>query len=100
MIKDEIKIRVRYGETDQMGVVYHGVYPAYLEQARTEMIRKAGLTYREMEESGCMMPVVSLNINYKRPALYDELLRVVTFVKTLPTSRIVFDYEIYNEENT
>ncbi|HAB26578.1 MAG TPA: thioesterase, partial [Xanthomarina gelatinilytica] len=63
---DEIPIRVRYGETDQMGVVHHGNYALYLEMGRTEWLRKKGISYREMEESGIMLPVVSMSLNYKK----------------------------------
>lgn len=98
MYSYETKIRVRYGETDKMGVVYYGNYPLYYEVARTEMIRNLGFTYRKLEESGIMMPVLSLNVKYIRPAYYDDLLTVKVFVKKMPTSRIEFEYEIYNEK--
>ncbi|TXE11971.1 acyl-CoA thioesterase [Seonamhaeicola algicola] len=95
---DEIQIRVRYGETDQMGVVYHGNYALYLEMARVEWLRKLGVSYKTMEENGIMLPVVSLNINYKKPAGYDELITVKTQLKNRPTAKIEFDYEITNEK--
>ena len=94
----ETSIRVRYGETDAMGVVYYGVYPLYYETGRTEMMRHLGYTYREMEETGIVMPVISLNCRYRKPARYDDLLRVRTIVKEMPETRIIFDYEIYNEK--
>lgn len=94
---DEIQIRVRYGETDQMGVVYYGNYALYLEAGRTEWLRKFGLSYKSMEENGIMLPVVSLNVNYKKPARYDEVITVKTQLKKAPTVKIEFVYEITNE---
>jgi|ERR1700722_1999610 acyl-CoA thioester hydrolase len=99
MFISETKVRVRYGETDQMGVVYHGNYAEYFEVARTESIRQLGLTYKEMEEMGIVMPVVELHIKFLRPAHYDDLLNVITILKELPTNhRIEFHQEVYNEE--
>jgi len=94
---DEIQFRVRYGETDQMGVVYHGNYAQYFEMGRTEWLRKFGFSYKQMEAEGIMLPVISLAINYKKPAHYDELLKVKTKVLKLPAARIEFEYEISNE---
>ena len=95
---DEIQIRVRYGETDQMGVVYHGNYALYLEMGRIEWLRKLGISYRSMEENGIMLPVVSLNINYKKSAVYDDVIIVKTQLKNIPTAKIEFEYEITNEK--
>jgi acyl-CoA thioester hydrolase len=95
---DEIQIRVRYGETDQMGVVYHGNYALYLEMGRIEWLRKLGISYKLMEENGIMLPVVSLNINYKKSAGYDDVINVKTQLKNKPTAKIEFDYEITNEQ--
>lgn len=94
----ESEIRVRYGETDQMGVVYHGNYAQYFEIGRTEWLRKFGLSYKEMESNGLMLPVVSLSINFKKSAVYDEVLKVKTQLKKRPSARIEFDYEIINEK--
>ena len=91
-------LRTRYAETDQMGVVYYGNYPQYLELGRVEWLRAIGLTYKEMEAEGIMMPVVSLQIQYKKPALYDELITIRTKLKELPSTKIEFDYEILNEK--
>ena len=91
-------LRTRYAETDQMGVVYYGNYPQYLELGRVEWLRAIGLTYKEMEAEGIMMPVVSLQIQYKKPALYDELITIRTKLKDLPSTQIEFDYEILNEK--
>ncbi len=95
---DEIQIRVRYGETDQMGVVYHGNYALYLEMGRIEWLRKMGISYKNMEENGIMLPVISMTLNYKRPAHYDDLINVKTQLKSRPSARIEFEYEITNEQ--
>ena len=96
----ETSIRVRYGETDQMGYVYYGNYPLYYEVGRTEMLRSVGLTYRAMEEEGILLPVRSLIIKYIEPAHYDDLLCLRVIIKELPTAKIHFYYELYNEEKT
>jgi len=93
----ETKIRVRYGETDTMGYVYYGHYATYYEVGRTEMIRELGLTYRSLEESGFFLPVVHLECRYLKPARYDDLLTVRTTILEMPTARIRFGYEIFNE---
>ncbi len=98
MIKEEIKLRVRYAETDQMGFVYYGHYAQYFEIGRVEALKKIGLSYREIEEKGFMLPVKSLNIDYKRAAKYDDELKVVTTIPEMPNNRIRFDYEIFREE--
>ena len=97
MHKFEISFRIRYSETDQMGVVYHGNYPQFLEIARVEWLRALGISYKKMEESGVMLPVISLQINFRKSAVYDDLITVVVKLKRLPTVKIEFDYEIYNE---
>lgn len=99
MNKNEIKIRVRYGETDQMGVVYHANYASYFEVGRTEWLRQYGITYKSMEENGIMLPVVSLNIKYKNSARYDDLLIVKTSIAKLPMASIEFNYELINEKD-
>lgn len=94
------KIRVRYGETDQMGYLYYGNYALYYEVGRAEAIRELGFTYRELEEMGIMMPVVELKSQYFRPALYDDLVTVKTLLKELPQgSRIEFHSELYNQQD-
>lgn len=97
MFFDEIPIRVRYGETDQMGVVHHGNYALYLEIGRTEWLRKKGISYRQMEEDGIMLPVISMSLKFKKSAFYDDVIKVKTTLKKLPSVKIEFDYEIYNE---
>jgi acyl-CoA thioester hydrolase len=99
MITSETTIRVRYGETDKMGYLYYGHYPAYFEVSRTDMIRLFGLSYKYIEEQGIIMPVRSLKVDYKRPARYDDLLVVKSFLKTLPEIKLDIDYEIYNPQN-
>ena len=99
MKEHEFSVRVRYSETDQMGVVYHGNYAQYFEMGRVEWLRNLGISYKWMEENGIMLPVVSLNINYKKPARYDDLLRVKTIFKSQTSVKIEFDYEIYNEKD-
>ena len=98
MLHNTIEIRVRYGETDAMGVVYYGNYALYLEQGRTEWLRDIGYTYKGLEEAGIMLPVVQLKVDYKHSARYDELIRVTTRLKELPTAKITFLYEVHNQE--
>ena len=94
---NETKIRVRYGETDQMGVVYHANYAVYFEVGRTEWLREFGLSYNAMEAEGIMLPVISLSINYKNSARYDDMLKVKTKLKKMPTASIEFEYELRND---
>ncbi|GGK15131.1 thioesterase [Yeosuana aromativorans] len=94
---DEIQIRVRYGETDQMGVVHHGNYALYLEMGRIEWLRKMGVSYKKMEEEGIMLPVISMTLNFKKPAHYDDVINVKTQLKNRPSAKIEFDYEITDE---
>jgi acyl-CoA thioester hydrolase len=93
----QIQIRVRYSETDQMQVVYHGNYAQYFEIGRVEWLRNKGVSYKSMEQSGVMLPVVSLTMNYRKPARYDELLTLKTILKNRTSVKIEFDYELYNE---
>lgn len=95
---DEIEIRVRYGETDQMGYVYHGNYAQYLEMGRIEWLRKLGVSYKKMEEEGIMLPVLSLNVNFKKSAYYDDVINVKTQLLKMPSARIEFHYEITNKK--
>lgn len=96
---DEIEIRVRYAETDQMGVVHHGNYALYLEMARIEWLRKLGISYKSMEEEGMGLPVVSLSINFKKSALYDDVIKVKTQLKKQPTALVQFEYELTNQND-
>lgn len=99
MYISETTVRVRYAETDRMGFVYYGNYPQYYEVGRVEALRQIGTSYKEMEDNGVMLPVYSCNIKYHKSALYDDLLVIKTSIKVLPTVRISFDYEIYNQHN-
>lgn len=97
MFIHETKLRTRYGETDQMGYVYYGNYAEYFEVARVEMLRSLGMSYSAMEAAGVMMPVLELNCKYIKPVYYDEHITIKTSIKELPTARIYFEYEIFNE---
>lgn len=98
MFTAETQIRVRYAETDQMNVVYHGNYAQYFEVARAESIRELGFTYKDIEATGIIMPIVELHVKFLRPAHYDDLLTVKTILKELPPDhRIHFHQEVYNE---
>jgi len=100
MFTAETKIRVRYAETDQMGVVYHSNYFQYFEVARAESIRELGYTYADMEKEGIMMPIVEVQARYLRPAFYDQLLTVKTILKELPTHhKIEFLQEVFDDKN-
>ncbi|MBM1107518.1 acyl-CoA thioesterase [Aurantibacter crassamenti] len=94
----EISFHVRYAETDQMKYVYYGNYAQYLEMGRVAWLRDLGVSYRTMEENGVMLPVVSMQIDFKKPALYDDLLTVQTTLKKVPFVKIEFDYKIFNEQ--
>ena len=99
MFTSETQVRVRYAETDQMGVVYHSNYFPYFETARAESIRQLGFTYADMEKMGVIMPVVDVHCRYLRPALYDDLLTIKTMLKELPVHhKIEFHHEVFNEK--
>ena len=97
MNEHHVQIRVRYSETDQMGVVYHGNYLPYFEVGRVEWLRRHGISYSEMEKSGIALPIVSLTLNYKKPARYDDLLTIKTTLKTQESVKIAFDCTITSE---
>ena len=94
----ETKVRVRYAETDQMGYVYYGNYAAYYEVGRVEMLRSLGLSYKSLEASGIMMPVLEMCSKFLKPARYDEEIIVKIYLKEKPGIRIRFEYELFNEE--
>jgi acyl-CoA thioester hydrolase len=96
MIESSTKIRVRYAETDQMGYVYYGNYAQYYEVARVDALRMLGVSYKLLENTGVIMPVIEMKINFKKPAYYDDELLIKTFINKLPEYRMVFKYEIYN----
>ena len=99
MFKHNCQIRIRYSETDQMGYCYYGNYAQFFEIGRVETLRAIGLSYKLLENQGIMLPVLDLNIKYLKPALYDDLIRIQTSINKIPTVRIEFDYEIFNEAN-
>lgn len=92
MYKSETTVRVRYAEIDQMGYCYYGNYATYFEVGRVEALRSLGIRYRDLEESGVMLPVLNVQINYKRPARYDDQLTIETRITELPSARIRFEY--------
>ncbi|HQW24177.1 MAG TPA: thioesterase family protein [Bacteroidia bacterium] len=97
MISNEIQVRVRYAETDQMGYVYYGNYATYFEVARVELLRSIGFSYKKLEEEGVMLPVFEFSIKYFKPAFYDDLLIIKTTIPEPPGARIKFLYETFNE---
>lgn len=96
----EVRLRVRYAETDRMGYVYYGNYAEYLEVARVEMLRCAGVAYRALEEEGVMLPVREFKIIYHKPARYDDEIIVRTELRSLPNVRIVFHYAVLHSDGT
>jgi len=99
MYVNEVRIRVRYAETDRMGYVYYGHYATYFEVARVEMLRSLGFTYKILEDEGILLPVLKYSIKYNKPAYYDDHLKIKTTIKELPTARIHFEYETFNEKD-
>lgn len=99
MIQNTTQIRVRYAETDQMGIVYYGNYAQYFEVGRVELLRNIGITYAYIEQNGIFMPVLNLNCQFHAPACYDELLNIETQISELPSTRIHIKYRIYNTQN-
>jgi len=100
MITDIFKLRPRYGEVDQMGYVYHANYVTYCHQARNELLRKLGLDEVKLEKNHIILPVISFEINYKKPAHYDELITITTIIREIPKVRFSLEFEIKNNENT
>lgn len=92
-------VKVRYAETDQMGVVHHGVYPQYLEMARINWLDALGISYREMEKNGIMLPVYEMKLQYLQPAYFDDELKIEVVLAEEPRVRIRFVYNIFNKEN-
>jgi acyl-CoA thioester hydrolase len=91
---DEIAIRVRYAETDRMGFLHHANYFVYFEQGRTELLRKRGLSYRDLEDAGNLLVVVNLECKFKGPARYDDVLTLITTVERVTHVKIVHRYEV------
>ncbi len=96
LITSETQFKVRYSETDQMGIVHHGNYAQYLELARIDWLSRLGISYKSMEENGIMLPVFTLDLKFKKSAFFDDELTVKTSLRKIPTVKIIFDYEIFN----
>ena len=99
MIEHQTIIRTRYGETDKMGYVHHSNYPLYLEEARMELLRKIGLNYKEIEDSGVILPVVSMNFRFYSPIFYDDVITIQTALTWPSDIKLIFHYELYNQMN-
>ena len=99
LIENTIQLRPRYGEVDQMGYVYHANYVSYCHQARTELLRRLNIDDKTLEENYIMLPVISMNLKYHKPAGYDELLTIKTSIPEIPATRFSFHFEIRNEKD-
>ncbi|MFB2117570.1 acyl-CoA thioesterase [Parapedobacter sp. 2B3] len=93
----ETTVRIRYAETDQMGYVYYGNYATFYEVGRVELFRSLGFSYKALEDSGVMMPVLELHSRFLKPSRYDEEITVRTHLKEKPGVKIRFDYELFNQ---
>ena len=98
MAFSQIEIRIRYGETDQMGFCYYGNYAQFLEVARVETLREQGISYKELEENGILLPVRNYSIKYIAPAKYDDIIQINTEISDIKNSQIIFKYSIYLEQ--
>ena len=98
MIKGNYKIRIRYADTDQMGYVYYGRYANFYEIARVELFRSLGFSYKDLEDKGVGMPVIEMNSKFLLPIKYDEEIKIVTYIKKIPNSKITFTYTVFNSE--
>ena len=94
MIKSTSQVTVRYAETDMMGIVYHGSYLPWFEIGRTTLLREHGLPYRQLEQQGYFLPVLEVQVKYHRPALYDDVLTIVTTLADKPSLRICLSYQV------
>jgi acyl-CoA thioester hydrolase len=99
MDENHVQLRVRYSETDQMGVVYHGRYIPYFEIGRVEWLRNQGVSYKSLEESGIALPIVSMTVNFKKSARYDDWITVKTVMKKYSSVKLEFHCEIWSEQN-
>lgn len=95
----EIELRVRYAETDQMGVAHHAVYLVWCEQARTDHMRFLGVSYRDLERGGLRLPVVEATLRYRAAARYDDVLRVACWVREVASRRVSFGYSVVRAED-
>jgi len=99
MITSENKIRVRYDEVDKMGYVYHGNYAKYYHISRTELLREVGISDKELESHNVILPVIEMTVSYLKPVFYDDVITIKTTLKELPTSRMKFFHEVYNQNH-
>lgn len=97
LFKGVSQIRVRYGETDQMGYCYYGNYAQYFEVGRVEALRSIGVSYKDLENQGVMLPVSEYSVKYFSPAYYDDNLKIITYVTKIDGARLFFEYEIFND---
>jgi len=100
MFINHTEIRIRYSETDRMGYCYYGNYAQFFEIGRVESLRKLGISYKALEDSGIMLPVLDYQVKFIKPSFYDDLITIKTMIKKMPKARIEFEYEIYDENNT
>ena len=98
MIVAQTEVRVRYAETDQMGIVYHGVYLTWFEVGRIILLDEIGLPYRELEKAGFRLPVFEASLHYMKPAYFDDKIKVRTLIKTRPSARIKIDYQLFRKD--
>ena len=98
MIEHSIFVRVPYADTDPMGFVHHANYVRYFENGRAELFRKFGLNYKDMEDNGIQMPVLTMHVKFLNPAFYDDMLTVKTFIREVPRVKVKFEYETYNQQ--
>lgn len=98
MLQSRTEVTVRYAETDMMGVVYHGNYLPWFEIGRTTLLREQGLPYRQLEAEGFRLPVIEVHVNYRRPAVYDDTVTIVTTMRERPSLRFQLDYEVRRGE--
>jgi acyl-CoA thioester hydrolase len=99
MFSYQHQVRVRFGDTDKMGYVYYGNYAYYYEQARAEAIRSTGISYKQIEDTGVIMPVTRMSVKYAKPAFYDDLLTITAYIEEMPGRVITWRYEIRNQHN-
>lgn len=99
MYATSVKLRIRYSETDKMGFCYYGNYAQYFEVARVELLRSLGISYKEMEDEGILLPVTHFSVNYLKPAFYDDEITVMCTINKMPGVRITFHYESINAKN-
>ena len=99
MIEHQTTIKIRYGETDKMGYVHHSNYPLYLEEARMDLLQKIGMNYKEVEDTGVILPLVSMNFRFYSPLFYDDVITIKTALTRPSGIRLIFDYAIFNQQN-